>query len=163
VWVNESPDPVIAAVLLVIAGILLIMAITGRGWVFSFGGASLAPAAEATATTPEDVPAAAHVVTAPAMAETRATPAAGPDATLGTPGVTLFTSLPADIRDASAAKWASWYPDSPIGTALQEVRRVPGRQDAPYFLRLHTPRGEDRWLRVTGLGSESGTGSSRAR
>lgn len=175
VWVNESPDPVIAAVLLVIAGILLIMAITGRGWVFSFGGASLAPAAEATATTPEEVPAHAVELYTPARSEagaradigTDARTDSGTDATRGAPGVTLFTGLPEDIRNASAAKWASWYPDSPIGTALQEVRRVPGQRDAAYFLRLRTPRDEDRWLRVTGTVTETETvavtGSRRAR
>lgn len=151
VWVNQSPDPVIAAVLLVIAGILLIMALTGRGWTFSFGGASLAPAAEATATTPEEVPHTAEVLSEPARLETQASADARADATGGSPGLALFTGLPVDVRDATAAKWASWYPDSPVGTALQEVRRVPG-QDGPYFLRLRTPGEEDRWLRVSQTG-----------
>lgn len=171
VWVNENPDPVIAAVLLVIAGILLIMAITGRGWVFSFGGASLAPAAEATATTPEEVPVHAVELPAPARSDAHASAQAGSGAstdagtgaTLGTPGVGLFMRLPPDIRDASAAKWASWYPDSPIGTALQEVRQIPGRQDAPYYLRLSTPRGEDRWLRVTETAPQSASQSVSRR
>lgn len=160
VWVDRSPDPVIAAVLLVIAGVLLIMAITGRGWVFSFGGASLAPAPEATGTTPEDVPPDAEPLHDLVGLQAHTSVDAGPDAPHRPPGVALFTRLPADIRDATAAKWASWYPDSPIGTALQEVRRVPG-YDGPYYLRLRTPGGDDRWLRASERASERA--SSRIR
>lgn len=151
VWVSGSPDPVIAAVFLVIAVVALLMAITGRGWMFSFAGASLAPAgAEATGMSPEDMP--PNTVPVPVALDVSPDPARpGPRASTSgaLPGVALFTSLPDEIRGAAAAKWASWYPDSPIGVALQEIREVPGQRDGSYFLRLSNPLGEDRWLRVS--------------